>query len=73
MIYHIITCLVWNDGLISITITITKTTTITITKTFFFFKKSLSASDVEAEPKFPSDLLQWGLRYGGCLHGKSLI
>ena len=60
-----------NDGLISITITITKTitTTITITKTFFFFKKSLRASDVEAEPKFPSDLLHPVLIF---LHGISL-
>ena len=64
-----------NDGLISITITITKTitTTITITKTFFFFKKSLRASDVEAEPKFPSDLLQAVRRSGGGLPGISLI
>ena len=70
-----IICLVVNDGLISITITITKTitTTITITKTFFFFKKSLRASDVEAEPKFPSDLLQPVLRSGGGLPGISLI
>ena len=64
-----------NDGQISITITITKTitTTITITKTFFFFKKSLRASDVEAEPKFPSYLLHSVLRSEGGLAGISLI
>ena len=63
-----------NDGLISITITITKTitTTITITKTFFFFKKSLSASDVEAEPKFPDHFLRYILRSGGGLAWKTL-